>query len=100
MTTSPEMRAPRKSSCGEAVMGGTEPVCRAHRSWNDAGSSRSIGNAEATWRRCHCALWLGCRAPRSLPARFRPQSFTDGGLKRLYRLDSIFVQLSVETQRD
>src|SRR5665213_382909 len=39
MTNSPEMRAPSRSSCGEAVMGGTEPVCRAHRRWNDAGSA-------------------------------------------------------------
>jgi hypothetical protein len=31
MTSSPEMRVPLRSSCGEALMGGTEPVCRAHR---------------------------------------------------------------------
>jgi len=31
ITKSPEMRAPRSSSCGAAFMGGMEPVCRAHR---------------------------------------------------------------------
>jgi hypothetical protein len=28
---------------------------------------------------------LDCRTPRSLPARFRPRSFRDRGLPRLYR---------------
>src|SRR5438067_8659520 len=63
MVAAPEMRAPRRSSCGEAVMGGTEPVCRAHRRRNDAGSPRSIGSAGATWRRCHCAFMAEAAEP-------------------------------------
>src|SRR5580765_5961916 len=31
-------------------------------------------------------LWLGCRAPRSLPARFRPRSLRAGGLVELYAM--------------
>src|ERR1035441_8722655 len=34
-----------------------------------------------------CAFERDYRTPRSLPARFRPRSFRDRGLARLYRLD-------------
>src|SRR5438132_8555270 len=74
MVAAPEMRAPRRSSCGEAFMGGTEPVCRAHRRRNDAGSSRSIGSAGATWRRCHCAFMAEAAEP---PAHCRLVSGPD-----------------------
>src|SRR5438094_2426161 len=74
MTTSPEMRAPRQSCCGCSVMGGMEPVCRAHRDWNDAGSSRSMGSTEATWRRRRCALMALAAEP---PAHCRLASGHD-----------------------
>jgi hypothetical protein len=53
-------------------MGGTEPVCRAHRGWNDAGSPRSIGDAGLHGAVAIVRLWLWLPSPPltagSLPA--------------------------------
>ena len=72
------------------VMGGMEPVCRARRIWESGAGSTLVSR----WRvrrgymasRSFCPDDLDCRTPRSLPARFRPRSFGDRGLARLYRL--------------
>src|SRR5215212_9524818 len=63
------MRVPRRSSCGSAVMGGTEPVCCAHRGLELCGQipfheeRRGYGALLAIVRR-----WLVLPNPRSLPA--------------------------------